>query len=120
MTAIDLSVVQELLDLCDDDDLELFIELIDVFLRDAPTRIDSVVRGAESGDLEQVVFASHALKGSSGNLGAVALQDAADLLQVAGRSGDLAAVRAQVAALRAAFEAAASELRALASELGSD
>lgn len=118
MSAIDLSVVQELLDLCDDGDVALLGELVELFLRDAPARVTDILEGCDAGDLERVEKAAHALKGSAGNLGAIDVQAIAERLQIAGRSGDADAVRESTRELPAAYDAAAAELRALAARFG--
>lgn len=114
MGAIDLDVIQELLDLCDEDDVGLIAELVELFLRDAPARVADVIDGCAQGDLARVERGAHALKGSAGNLGAVAVRDLADRLQAAGRAGDLALATATAKDLRRTYDAAAIELRGLA------
>lgn len=42
MSAIDMTIVQELLDLCDDGDVAFLVELIGVFRRDAPERVAAI------------------------------------------------------------------------------
>jgi HPt (histidine-containing phosphotransfer) domain-containing protein len=117
MSAIDLSMVQELLDLCDENDLALLAELIEMFLADAPARIRAIVDGCADGDFEQVERAAHSLKGSAGNLGAVEVLNLAERLQVAGRAGDGPSVLDATRALEPAYAAAAGELRALVTRL---
>jgi HPt (histidine-containing phosphotransfer) domain-containing protein len=118
MAAIDLTLVQELLDLCDEEDLALFRELIGIFLGDAPARIAEVLDGCARGDFDLVERAAHALKGSAGNLGAIQVQALADQLQGAGRAADLAEVRSTAPALEQAFAEAAAELRAWVDGIG--
>jgi HPt (histidine-containing phosphotransfer) domain-containing protein len=83
---VDMSVVHELVDLAGDGDPELLLDLIDMFLDDAPLKVRTIVEAAAAGDLEAVERAAHSLKGSSGNLGAVLLQEVAEQLQIAGRT----------------------------------
>lgn len=110
---IDMGVLQELLDLCDDGDTSLVTELIDMFITDAPTRVDEVESGFQAGDLETVERAAHSLKGSSGNLGATLVMDIAESLQNASRTGDAEVVRGLVPELRSQFDSAIAELRQL-------
>ncbi len=84
---INMSVVAELLDLCDDGDTELIVDLIEMFLEDGPDRVREVREGLETEDWERVERAAHSLKGSSGNLGASKVQDVSEALQLASRQG---------------------------------
>ena len=53
-----------------DGDRELLQELIDVFLEDAPRRIEDVRHALDTGDAVGLYRAAHTLKGSAGNFGA--------------------------------------------------
>lgn len=87
MTAtLNMEVIEELLALSDDGDPELLVDLIEMFLADGPTKLDAIMRGVERQDWEQVERAAHALKGSSGNLGATFVQDDCDVIQNACRA----------------------------------
>lgn len=68
---LDQRVLQRLKDLGGDDDPGLFLELIDIFLQDAPQRIDEIRRGLEQGDVKLLERAAHTLKSSSANIGAL-------------------------------------------------
>lgn len=84
---LNMEVVEELLSLTGDDDPELLLDLIGMFLEDAPSPAEEIQEVFESGDMQKLSDASHSLKGSAGNLGVVLLQNDCDVLQVAGRSG---------------------------------
>ena len=113
---VNMEVVQELLDLTGDGDPELLLDLIDMFLDDAPTKVGAILEGAASHDMEAVERAAHSLKGSSGNLGAVLLQDVAEKLQVAGRNGENDEVASLLDPLRDESQRAADALRSLRAE----
>lgn len=68
----------------------LLTRMIDIFLENAPKRIEAARVGGESGDLEAVKEAMHSLKSSAGNLGAVGLQELARNIerQVAEEKGE--------------------------------
>ncbi len=100
---LDMTVVDELIALCDDGDPELLIDLIGMFLDDTPGKIDSVLEGVRTGDLAKIERAAHSLKGSSGNLGARHLQDACEQLQLLSHRGDLDGVRRASAQLVPVF-----------------
>lgn len=70
-TAVDLSVLAgyEKIQLAGEPDL--VIELIDLYLDDAPRRVAAMHRSAALSDWQSVKRAAHGLRGSSGSLGAV-------------------------------------------------
>ena len=108
--AINMEVVEELLSLSDDGDPSLLLDLISMFLDDAPTKLALIKSGFGAQDLNQVERAAHSLKGSAGNLGAVQVQQLCDQLQNASKSG-VAEIQALVQQLDAPFQEALSELR---------
>ena len=112
-STIDMGVLQELLDLCDDGDTSLVTELIEIFLTDGPDRMQTARQGIEQGDLEAVERAAHSLKGSSGNLGANFLMAAAEEMQNASREGDETRVKQLAPEFEASFAAAEDALRNL-------
>ena len=93
----DPTALGELLDLGDEDDRGLVVELIEIFLRDAPARVQALVEAAATRDFGGVERAAHALRGSAGNLGALAVQRLAESLQVAGRLRDRDAATSRAA-----------------------
>ncbi len=86
-SVLNQEVIDELLALTQDGDPDLLVDLVTMFLEDAPNKVQSIVRGLESGDLGAVERAAHSLKGSSGNLGAIAVQHLCESIQNASRSG---------------------------------
>lgn len=74
-------------------DLEIALELLGVFLEDAPIRLAELAKAAQNGDPQKAGKAAHSLKGVCAT---VAAQPAADLalkLQIAGRESDAAGVK---------------------------
>jgi HPt (histidine-containing phosphotransfer) domain-containing protein len=69
--AIDLAVLDGLA--ADIGDREFVVETVRVYLAELPGRIEAIVVGAERGDAAAVRAAAHALKSSSGMLGALGL-----------------------------------------------
>jgi HPt (histidine-containing phosphotransfer) domain-containing protein len=110
---LDMEVVEELLALTGDDDPELLLDLIHMFLEDAPSKIEGMNQGLEKGDLEQVTQAAHSLKGSAGNLGIRMVQHDCDELQTAGQSKDVDTVRKLVPRLEEHFSQAIAALEDL-------
>src|SRR3977135_3259564 len=72
-----------------DGDRELLLELIDVFLEDAPQRIQAVQSALADRDADAVYRAAHALKGSAGNFGAPEVVSRANRLEALARENDL-------------------------------
>ena len=114
---LDMSVVEELLSLSDDGDPELLLDLIQLFLDDGPAKIQAVTEGLAEQDFEKMERAAHALKGSSGNLGAVFLQDACEEMQLATRKHDLDTTTRLTPQMRDHFETACAALRELQQQL---
>jgi HPt (histidine-containing phosphotransfer) domain-containing protein len=110
---LDMQIVDELLSLTDDGDPELLLDLINLFLGDGPAKIQSVLHGIASQDLDQIERAAHSLKGSAGNLGARMLQNTCELLQLAARGSRLGEARQLAPALESHFREARSALEAL-------
>ena len=109
---IDMSVIEELLEM-DDGEAGLLTDLIEMFLDDGITHVETIQAGLQSGDLEEVMRAAHRLKGSSGNLGLAQLSVVADRLQVAGRGGEATNASELFAELQPLFTQSSSELRNL-------
>lgn len=110
---LDARVIESLRELGGTDDPDLFRDLIDTFLCDAPMRFEAIAAAAKSADAQALFRAAHGLKSGAANMGAVVLAELCRRLELAGRTGDLAAVPgllAELATTRAATEGA---LRAL-------
>jgi two-component system sensor histidine kinase/response regulator len=76
-------------------DVELFEELVQLFLEDLPERLSEIRVGLARQDGDQVRRAAHALKGAAANLSALAVAATARTLEEAGRGADFdAAARA--------------------------
>ena len=88
---IDLDVIQSLKDLGGEDEPGLFRELVDIFLRDTPPRMEALSQALEAGDASALERVAHSMKSSCGNLGAVVMADLCAQLEKAGREGSLEA-----------------------------
>lgn len=76
-------------------DEALAVEVIEGFLKDIPSQISDLRSAMESGDLVLVRRKAHTIKGAAANIGAVALQSAACLIEEAAEtsvSGKLASL----------------------------
>jgi HPt (histidine-containing phosphotransfer) domain-containing protein len=79
--AIDLAALAHFGDLSRPDEAPMVIELIDLFLDDAPSQIGKMTTAAAAGDRETLHLAAHTLKGSAINIGAPLLAGACDKLE---------------------------------------
>jgi PAS domain S-box-containing protein len=67
----------------------LLIEVIDIFLKDAPTRLEAMRAALAAGDAQAVGKAAHALKGGCAYVGATRMSDLCKRLEERGRAGSL-------------------------------
>ena len=70
---LDAITLQGLRELGGEDDPGLFAELIDLFLEDAPLRMEELRRGLDKRDMPLLERAAHTLKSSSANIGALSM-----------------------------------------------
>ncbi|TVP73838.1 MAG: Hpt domain-containing protein [Gemmatimonadales bacterium] len=68
---------------------ELLQKMIELFLKNAPQRMEEVRQGMASGDVDAVERGSHSLKSSAGNLGAEALRLGAARVEALAEDGTL-------------------------------
>ncbi len=87
--AVDLHVLDELKALGGDDDPGLLLELIDLFLDDAPRCLEEMNRGLAEGDVKVLERAAHTLKSSSANLGARTLSTLCLRMEESARTNQL-------------------------------
>jgi len=85
-------------------------EIIGIFLEDTPQRLIELDQTLAAGDMTAFGRAAHTIKGSSSNLGALALRAVAEELEQKVRRHDLEGVAPLVATLKAEFERARVEL----------
>jgi len=108
---IDPQVIKNLRALNPDDNGEFLREIISIYLEDTPLRITELDESLASGDISRFARAAHSVKGSSANLGAARLRDAAEKLEREAHHSGLTAVVPLVAEVRSQFDKAAAELR---------
>ncbi|MFN0180809.1 MAG: Hpt domain-containing protein [Gemmatimonadales bacterium] len=69
------------------DQPDVVTEFIDVFLEDLPTRLERLTKAVDRSVIPEIRSAAHALKGSSGSVGAIALSGACSQLEALARTG---------------------------------
>jgi two-component system sensor histidine kinase/response regulator len=92
-------------------DIDLFNEIIQLFLQDCPARVAAIKTAVERADRDDIRIAAHALKGTAGNLSATALVSAARALERMGTEGRLEAAPAAFRHLAAQAALAMDVLR---------
>jgi two-component system, sensor histidine kinase and response regulator len=92
-------------------DQEVFSELCDIFLDDAPKRLATIRASIESGDCAGVRAAAHAFKGAAGVFDADEVVDAARRLEQMGETGSLQGSEDALANLEAFSRVLIEEIR---------
>lgn len=92
---------------------DFLTELIDAYLDDSPQRLSNLHRAIENKDAEQAARVAHALKGSSGNLGAERLAGWMLKAEMAGKNGEVQKLQELLPSIQSEFDAVSLQLRAL-------
>lgn len=95
-----------------DGDEEVFDELCDIFLDDAPKRLAAIRTAIEGADAKALRAAAHAFKGAAGVFDASGIVDAARALEQMGEKGRLAATESVYRQLEIASRLLMDEIRA--------
>jgi PAS domain S-box-containing protein len=82
---IDFHVLESLRELDDEEDPDFLGELIKIYLLDAPQHLETMKDAIFLGDADSLKLASHTLKSSSANLGAVSFSEVCKELEYMGR-----------------------------------
>ena len=85
---VDASVIQGLRELGGAEDPGLLVELIDLYLADAPQRMAEIEKSLASGDWKLLERAAHTLKSASANIGALGLSALCQQLELKARGCD--------------------------------
>jgi len=85
-------------------DEDLAKEIIDDFLKQIPDNLFAVKKALNKEDLLLVKREAHIIKGASGNVGALALQEIAEQIEIAGEEKDLVKAGSFVAELDTQLE----------------
>jgi HPt (histidine-containing phosphotransfer) domain-containing protein len=84
---------------------KLLGQMLDLMLLEGPRRVQAALAGAQVGSAREVALAVHSLKSSAGNLGALALQDVAEQIEVLATTDQLAACEGLLNRLQEELEA---------------
>jgi histidine phosphotransfer protein HptB len=107
---IDPEAIASLKDLNPGDDGAFLKEILGIYVEDTPKRLAELRTFLASGDAAAFTRAAHTIKGSSANVGALALRSAAERLESVSKREGLAAVSALVTECEAQFARAKAEL----------
>lgn len=110
---VDPETLQMLADLQEPGEPDILRELITLFLRDTPERLEALRQAHASADEASAARAAHSIKGSAGSLGALELQAHASAAEAAARRGDAEAITSALAALDHEFALVRQQLEAL-------
>ncbi len=110
---IDPQAIENLRALNPDDNDEFLREIAGIFLEDTPLRIAELDQSLAAGDVAKFTRAAHSIKGSSANLGALALRAASEKLEHHARVSGTDGVAQLVVAIKAEFARAEVELNRL-------
>jgi HPt (histidine-containing phosphotransfer) domain-containing protein len=110
---IDPQAIESLRALNPGDNDEFLREIAGIFLEDTPLRIAELDQSLAAADVPKFTRAAHSIKGSSANLGAMALRAAAETLEHRSRAAGLSGVTPLVADIKAEFARAQAELAKL-------
>jgi len=89
---------------------EIFPEIIAIFLKDTPNRLNSLSEASTNNDVTAVKEESHCLKGSSSNVGAVKLSKICEEIETLSKSGSIANQKELIQYALDEFEHVKSEL----------
>jgi HPt (histidine-containing phosphotransfer) domain-containing protein len=98
-------------------DLPFFVELIDLYVADAHSRIEDMLTAIAEGNAERLAGEAHALKSSSGNIGAAAVSDLCAELEMAAAEGMPPDAADLVSRLEAEYARAIAELTKAAASM---
>jgi signal transduction histidine kinase/CheY-like chemotaxis protein len=101
-SSVDLSVLDNLAAMTDDGD-DFVARLVGTFVSDTSSRLVTQHAALDSGDMPLIERTGHALKGSSGNMGATAMASLGAALQGAGQKQDVSGAEALVEAMEVEF-----------------
>jgi len=78
---------------------ELIPEIINAYLAEIPSRVETIIRAVPPGDFSLLEKEAHTLKSSSASVGAMRLADIAKDLECAGREQDLRKIEISIKVL---------------------
>ena len=102
------------------EDESAFKDLVDLFLHDAPVRYEKLKAALAQGNLVDAIRASHAIKGSSNNMGARELARRASEIELEAKAGGIDVARSKLDLLGEELDRVSSALKQLLTHDGID
>lgn len=112
-SVLDMQVIEGLRELGGADDPGLLLEIIGMFLDDAPLRIREIEQGLASGDIKLLERAAHSLKSASANVGAMHLSSVCKRIEEIARHSKSDGIAELIPESNMALNDAANALRSL-------
>src|SRR2546430_5582843 len=110
--AVDLAVLRAFEEMQSDDESDLIVELIDLYLEDAPVRLKEIRDAIAESDASLLKQATHSLKGSSSSIGVLHVAEICKKLEQMDCNESLPRVEAIAQLLEFKFAKASEELQA--------
>jgi len=110
---IDPQAIENLRALNPDDGDEFLREIVAIYLEDTPQRMIELEQSLASGEIPKFTRAAHSIKGSSANVGAMAVRAIAETLEHHSTKQGLDGVAPLIATLKAEFARAQAEFAKL-------
>ena len=107
---LDPAVIETLRQLSVPGEPDVLIEVLKLFLDEAPPRIEKLRNAWAAGNIQEVQRMAHSLKGSAGNIGAGGLFEICKQLDTIGRAGVVLDADSLVKALGAEFDKVEAEI----------
>ncbi len=112
-SVIDPQAIENLRALNPDDNDEFLREIVNIYLEDTPLRIKELEDSLAAKDAGKFTRAAHSVKGSSSNLGAVAVRNVAEKIEHDSRSKGFEGAESLIAQLKHDYARAEAELKKL-------
>lgn len=104
---MDTNTIESLRSVLDDGIYELFNE----FINDCPATIERLANAINENNIPEINAAAHYLKGSAGNIGAIAFSNACKILEEQARTNVLEGAESHMKHVRNLFEDTASYMK---------
>ena len=111
-SVVDLNAIAELRNLQSSKDPAFLNNVIDLFIEETPHRLAAMRTAIDSSNAAELAHQSHALKGSSGHLGATRMNALCEILEDQGRAGAVTGANALVTVLEEEFARVKEALQA--------
>ncbi|MBC9783112.1 response regulator [Heliobacterium chlorum] len=100
---IDTGLLESLRDLQEEGEPDIVADVIDIFLRDTPEKIQALHEAAQRQDVRAMTNLAHSIKSSSAGIGAVGLSACSKEMELKGRQGQLDGAQEKAARIEAEF-----------------